>query len=74
MSPHQGVAVSELCAALGISGAAANVVNVIRSVGEGGAAPVTRAWASEHFSFAEIELMSRRKFIDNANQNFKRIG
>ena len=39
----QGVTVSELCAALSISGTPAHVVDVIRSVWEGGAATVTRA-------------------------------
>ena len=39
----QGVAVAKLSAARGIAGAAAHVVDVIRSVGEGGAAAVTRA-------------------------------
>ena len=38
-----GVAVAELSAALSIAGAAAHVVDVIRSVWEGGAATVTRA-------------------------------
>ena len=42
-STDQRVTVSELCAALRVSGAAAHMVNVIRSVGEGRAAAVTRA-------------------------------